>query len=92
MKNAGILSALALAAMLVTALIMGSCTGELYNRTENGIMVKLNARSDFPGQTIRLQVINDRIIRVSAIPSGEFPETASLMTTPQSEGNAEFTI
>ncbi|HNT92396.1 MAG TPA: glycoside hydrolase family 31 protein [Bacteroidales bacterium] len=92
MKKTGILSTVALAAMFVTAILAGSCSGESYRRTDNGIIVKLNARSDFPGQTIRLQVINDRIIRVSAIPSGEFPETASLMTTPQSKGNAEFTI
>ena len=92
MRYARVLSALTTSVAIMTALLLGSCSGEPYERNENGITVRLNGKSDFPGQAIRLQVINDRIIRVSAVPSGEFPETASLMTIPQPDTKTEFTI
>jgi len=92
MKHARVLSALTVSVAIMTAIILGSCSGEPYERNENGITVRLNGKSDFPGQAVRLQVINDRIIRVSAVPSGEFPETASLMTIPQPDTKTEFTI
>ncbi len=63
-----------------------------YERTVDGVVVRLNSKSDYPGQAVRLQVITDRIIRVTAIPSGDFPQTASLITVPQPARETNFTI
>ncbi len=47
-----------------------SCSNGSYDRTEDGVLIKLSDKSDHPGQAIRLQVINEKIIRVSSVPSG----------------------
>ncbi len=76
----------------IMALTCQSCSTEPYERTDNGVLVRLNGKSDFPGQALRLQVINERIIRVTSVPSGEFPQTVSLITVPRAAGETEFTI
>ncbi len=82
-----------LVTVLVTmALMCQSCSTKPYERTGNGVVVSLNGKSDFPGQTIRLIVINDRIIRVTSVPTGEFPPNFSLITIPQPASETEFTI
>lgn len=89
------IQALVAAVLMVTAmlaLICQSCSTSPYERTEDGLVIRLSSKSAFPGQTIRLQVITDRIIRVSSVPSGEFPESVSLMTISQPAGETEFTI
>jgi len=81
-----------MAAAFMATLAFQSCSPVTYERTDNGMIIRLNGKSDHPGQAVRLVVVNDRIIRVSAIPSGEFPETTSLMAVPQPENKTEFTI
>ena len=76
----------------ILAIMCHSCSTAPYERTEDGVVVRLNGKSDFPDQAVRLQVVTDRIIRVTAIPSGEFPQTASLITIPQPARETEFTI
>ena len=89
---ARLITAAIIAAALMTALAFHGCSTVPYERTDNGMMIRLNGKSDYPGQVVKLVVINDRIIRVSVIPSGEFPETESLMAVAQPEGKTEFTI
>jgi len=76
----------------ILAWVCLSCSTAPYERTEEGVIVRLNGKSDFPGQTVRLRVISDRIIRVTSVPSGEFHRTVSLMTVAQPERETEFTI
>ena len=92
MKLSRTLSAIGASAAVLVATVMFSCAGEPYERTDNGLTVRLNGKSDFPGQAVRLQVVNDRIIRVTAVASGEFPESASLMALPLPSGKPDFTI
>ncbi|MDM8001906.1 MAG: glycoside hydrolase family 31 protein [Bacteroidota bacterium] len=89
---ASLMTAAIIAAAFMTAFAFNGCSAVPYERTDNGMTVRLNGKSDYPGQVVKLVVINDRIIRVSAIPSGEFPETESLMAVAQPEGKTEFTI
>jgi len=78
--------------LCIMAMMCQSCSTEPYERTDSGVVVRLNGKSDFPGQAVRLKVISDRIIRVTSIPSGEFPQTVSLITIPQPAIETEFTI
>ncbi|MDX9904548.1 MAG: glycoside hydrolase family 31 protein [Bacteroidales bacterium] len=83
----------ALTSLIVTmALFCHSCTTAPYERTDEGVEIRLPDKSDFPGQVIRLQVITDRIIRVTSVPSGDFQERESLMVVPKPEHEAEFTL
>ncbi len=81
--------------ILALALLAGicqSCSTGLYDRTEDGIVIRLGDKSDYPGQAVRLQVVTDKIIRVTSVPSGGFTDTQSLMALPQPESDIEFTI
>ena len=91
MKKLHVAGAL-LMAMSLMAVICQSCSTAPYERTQDGVIVRLDDRSDFPGQAVQLRVINDRIIRVTAIARGDFPATESLMVLPQPEDTIEFTI
>ncbi len=78
------------AAMVTTA--CQSCSTAPYTRTADGIIIRLDGKSAFPGQAIRLKVIADRIIRVSSVPSGEFPGDNTLMVVEQPATETAFTI
>ena len=91
MKKLRVISTLLMVCSLMAA-ICQSCSTAPYERTQDGVIVRLDDRSDFPGQAVQLRVINDRIIRVTAIARGDFPATESLMVLPQPEDTIEFTI
>lgn len=57
-----------------------SCSAIPYVRTADGILIYLKQSSPEKVQTIRLQVVTDDIIRVSASPSKELPKDQSLIT------------
>ncbi len=85
--------AAALAAALITFVAMTcSCSSGHIEPTGDGVIIRLDERSDFPGQTIRLKVINDHIIRVTALPSGEFSERPGLMTVAFPPYDGGFTV
>jgi len=56
-------------------------SGTTYRKNVDGIQISLNQKSTAAVKTIRLQVITDDIIRVSATPAGQLPPTSSLITT-----------
>lgn len=60
--------------------IIGACAIP-YQKTSDGILISLNQKSSDRTKTIRLQVITDDIIRVTASPSAKLPESKSLITT-----------
>jgi len=44
---------------LIAALANQSCSRTPYERTDNGVIIRLNGKSDHPGQAVRLVVINE---------------------------------
>jgi alpha-D-xyloside xylohydrolase len=76
----------------LTALFFQSCSNGSHERTEDGVLIRLSDKSGYPGQAIRLQVISEKIIRVTSVPSGAFPETLSLMALPLPGRKVEFTV
>jgi alpha-D-xyloside xylohydrolase len=79
-------------AMAILALTCQSCSNGLYERTDDGIVVRLGDKAVYTGQAVRLSVVTDKIIRVTSVPSGEFSETQSLMALSLPELKVEFTI
>ena len=68
------------------ALTLTGCASG-YTKLSDGMSVKT------PEGNVRLRVINDRIIRVSATPDSKFPEDASLIVVPVEEtANTKFTV
>lgn len=73
-------------AMAIAALALPSCDKQQYRVVDNAVTV---TPSD--GPKVRLQVLGDKIIRVSATPDNKFPESESLVVLPQ--GNyKDFTV
>jgi alpha-D-xyloside xylohydrolase len=85
-------TALAIMMISLLAILFQSCGNGSYNRTDDGVLIRLNDRSDHPAQAIRLQVISEKIIRVTSVPSGAFPETVSLMALPLPGRKIDFTV
>ncbi len=76
---------------LLTALIIipVSCSEKDTLITGEGIIVYPQSK---PEQAIRLQVISDRIIRVTALPGKDFPSTESLMAVKEPSPDTDFKI
>lgn len=69
----------------LSLLLCGATAAAEYIPVSDGVIVPTADGS------VRLKVINDKIIRVSAIPGQEFPNDASLMTIPVA-GKPEYTF
>ena len=55
-----------------------------FDKTENGVIITLEPKENGP-KKVRLEVVNDRIIRVSATAEDDFKDTESLIIVDQSK-------
>lgn len=65
---------------LLSALILIGCQSKPYQRTNGGVIVNLTKVDTQSAKKVRLQVITDDVIRVSASPTGEITDGKSLIT------------
>ena len=71
--------------LLLSAVFAQGAVAAGYKSVENGIVVNT------PNGNVRLKVINDKIIRVSATPDDTFPKDASLVVLPVN-GTPKYTV
>ena len=84
---------LSLIAAVCSICVMGqSCSTTGYERTDDGIIVQTGKTADNTRQSIKLQVVNDRIIHVTVVPGDEFPTVKSLMAVEQPAGEKKFMV
>ena len=74
--------------MLVLALLPTLAMAQTVERTDDGLIVR---PAEAGAARVRLQVVNDHIIRVSADASGNFARSTSLMRVPI-QGPAKFDV
>jgi alpha-D-xyloside xylohydrolase len=67
----------------------GSKAAQSYEKTDNGVIVR---PSDEGAAAVRLQVVTDGIIRVSADPDGDFERSPSLMRVGDDASAAKFDV
>lgn len=67
-------------ASLLSVFLLTSCQSGPYKKTNDGVIVTLKTENANSTKHVRLQIINDDIIRVSATPANNFPENKSLIT------------
>lgn len=67
-------------ASLLSVFLLTSCQSGSYKKTNDGVIVTLKTENANSTKHVRLQIINDDIIRVSATPANNFPENKSLIT------------
>ena len=77
---------------LLIGMVYTSCTTENYKKTEDGVIVLLNKSTANTTSQVRLQVLGEKLIRVSATPDKKFSERESLIITPQEKQFTDFKI
>ena len=73
-------------------LMFVSCTSTGVEKTEHGIIVRLNPENSGGVRNIRLQVVNEKIIHVSATGDKSFSTEKSLITKPGLTFSDKFTV
>ena len=58
---------------LLAGLIFGSCSGKVYEQTDNGVIVKVQQKGGQDTRLVRFQVMGDKLIHVSATPESNLP-------------------
>ena len=76
--------------MSIAFLALNACTGGV-RRNDNGVTVKVQQPSENGPALVRLEVMGEKIIRVSATPEKRFADTESLIIVP-SEARTPFTV
>jgi alpha-D-xyloside xylohydrolase len=67
---------------LLALLIFAACAKPPYQQTEDGVVITLYQRHKTDAQRIRLRVLGDELIHVSATPEDEFSGDSSLIVVP----------
>ncbi|MDR7209876.1 alpha-D-xyloside xylohydrolase [Flavobacterium piscis] len=67
---------------LITGLVFASCATKHYKKTDNGIIVNISHPKEGQLSKLRLQVLGNDLIHVSATPENEFPKDSSLIIVP----------
>ena len=75
----------------LAALLMASCGGADVQKLADGIIVNIDQEQPTDVRKVRLQVMGDKLIRVSATPENQFSDRESLIIVPQEE-KASFTV
>ena len=76
---------------LLVALVLTSCGGSDVQKLSDGIIVNIAQEQPTDVRKVRLQVMGDKLIRVSATPENKFSDRESLIIVPQEEG-ASFQV
>ena len=76
--------------LLFAAFVLASCAGA-YRQDESGVTVKVQEPTEGGPRLVRLEVLGDKLIHVSATPDRKFADPQSLIIVPQT-GATEFTI
>lgn len=78
--------------MIFALLVLCSCAGRNYKETEGGIVINmLNQISGGP-EKVRLQVIDEHIVRITETPEKTFNDRASLIVLPQNKPEIKYVI
>lgn len=76
----------------VVALAITACGKQDYKTTSDGVIVNVKHHSDSEPAKIRLKVMNDDIVRVSATPDKKFHDRNSLIILPDAQQNVNFEV
>ncbi|MHB9054910.1 MAG: TIM-barrel domain-containing protein [Paludibacteraceae bacterium] len=77
--------------LILAVSILSACGNATFKHISNGIVVKIQPHSHVTPGLIRLQVVNAKIIRVSATPENNFSNAKSLIVVSQ-KNKTDFTV
>jgi len=67
---------------LLTGILFSSCATKHFEKSADGIIISINQPKEAGLKKLRLQVLGDELIHVSATPENEFPKDSSLIIVP----------
>jgi len=73
-------------------LCLGLLPANAYQKNGNSVTIPVEQQGKFTPKWVRLQVVNDRIIRVEATSETAFPEKESLIIVKQPENNVPYKV
>lgn len=76
---------------LLAGLMLTACGGEGYEITDKGVIVEVKQQNPTDVRKVRLEVMGEKLIRVSATPGRQFSKTESLVILPQ-QAQTEFKV
>lgn len=68
---------------LLAGWVFAACAGSGLQKTENGIIVEINQQRSTDVRKVRVEVMGEKLIHVSATPEKNFSEEPSLIIVPQ---------
>ena len=68
---------------LLPGLLFGACANKVYEETGDSVIVKVQQEVTGGPRLVRLQVMGDKLIRVSATADSKFADPQSLIVVPQ---------
>ncbi len=77
---------------LMAGVLFMSCAKPGYKKTADGLIVDLRKEQSSDVRLVRLQVVNNKVIHVSATPEDKFSEENSLIIVPQKGNKTPFSV
>ena len=77
--------------LLLAGLLLAGCSHKQYQVMDGGVVINVKQKSRTDTQKVRLQVLGDELIHVSATPDNEFPKDSTLIIVPGIKGTP-FTL
>ena len=78
--------------IVLSVLLLSGCVGKSYKVNKDSLIVRTKMSDGDITHNIRLQVINDKVIYVTATPEEVFSTEASLITDPEITFSEDFTV
>ena len=76
---------------LLAGWMLAACSGSGFQKTGNGVVVEVGQQCPTDVRKVRLEVMGEKLIRVSATPEKEFSKEQSLIVIPQ-QGKTDFRV
>lgn len=70
---------------LLAGLFLVACSDKVYEQTDQGVIVHVTPQGEHAARLVRLQVMGDKLIHVSATPESSFADPKSLVVLPPAE-------
>ena len=77
--------------LLMSGLLLSSCSGSYFKTDGSGVTVKVQNVIDGDPRIVRLEVMGEKLIHVSATPERKFADQESLVVIPPAE-RTPFTV
>ena len=76
---------------LLTGLLFAACAGSGYQKTGNGVVVEVKQQQPTDVRKVRVEVMGEKLIHVSATPEKNFSQEKSLIVVPQ-QNKTDFKV